>query len=192
MRLKTRFASQPSLRNATVALALLVFGAAPAAPEVVDSNAGGFTVRVSVNVRGTPAEAYSAFVDKVAKWWNPAHTFSHDAANLSLQARPAGCFCEQLPGGGGVRHMEVAYVAPGKTILLHGGIGPMLSQAVTGAMEINFIPADQGTKVTLTYAVGGYIAGGVDKWAAPSNAMLFDQIARFKSFVESGDSAKPR
>ena len=48
------------------------------------------------------------------------------AANLSLDAAPGGCFCERLPNGGGVEHMRVTYVEPGKRIVLTGSLGPLL------------------------------------------------------------------
>src|SRR4051812_42354804 len=83
--------------------------------EVVDSSAAGFTIRHSLVIKGSPQDVYKKFF-QVAEWWNSAHTFSSDAKNLTMAERAGGCFCEKLADGGGVKHMEVAYVAPGKSI----------------------------------------------------------------------------
>ena len=48
-----------------------------------------------------------------------------DAKNLSIDARPGGCFCEKLPNGGGVEHARVVYVAPREVLRLSGALGPL-------------------------------------------------------------------
>jgi hypothetical protein len=37
---------------------------------------------------------------------------------------------------GGVRHMQVVYVDPGKTLRMIGGLGPLQSMAATGSMTV--------------------------------------------------------
>ena len=169
----------------------IAFGllAVPAWPEVVDSAAGGFTVRTTLNIKAAPADVYTALVLGVGKWWDAAHTFSHDARNLSIDARPMGCFCEKLPGGGGVRHMEVVYADPGKSLVLSGGLGPLLSQAVAGSMQIHLEAAPEGTKLVVTYAVTGYLPAGMTSWAAPVDSVLNQQFVRLKNYLERGDPA---
>ena len=46
-----------------------------------------------------------------------------------------GCWCEKLPNGGGVRHMQVVNVMPGKMLVMTGGLGPLQSMAATGSMS---------------------------------------------------------
>jgi hypothetical protein len=169
-----------------VALGLL---AAPAWPDVVDSAVGGFTVRTTLNVKAAPADVYSSLISGVSKWWDSAHTFSHDARNLSIDGKPMGCFCEKLPGGGGVRHMEVVYADPGKGLVMSGGLGPLLSQAVAGSMEIHLTAVAEGTKLVVTYAVTGYLPAGMSSWAAPVDSVLNQQFTRLKNFIERGDPA---
>jgi hypothetical protein len=169
-----------------VALGLL---AVPAWPEVVDSAAGGFTVRTTLNIKAAPADVYTSLISGVGKWWDSAHTFSHDARNLSIDAKPMGCFCEKLPGGGGVRHMEVVYTDPGKGLVLTGGLGPLLSHAVAGSMEIHMTAAAEGTKLVVTYAVTGYLPAGMSSWAAPVDSVLNQQFNRLKNYIERGDPA---
>ena len=95
------------------ASALFVFAANAARAEVV---AGGFAVKTTLAIRATPDEVYRKLVRNVGDWWSPGHTFSRDCHNLRIEDNINGCFCEKLLDGGGVRHMDVAFLAPGKTL----------------------------------------------------------------------------
>src|SRR5258708_36324901 len=110
---------------------LLAIIAAPLRGEVIESAATGFLVRHTAAINAPPATVYAALTDGVGGWWDPAHTLSHDARNLSVDAKPGGCFCERLPGGGGVQHMSVVYASPGKLLRLTGAIGPRQEAALT-------------------------------------------------------------
>ena len=153
--------------------------------EVADSSPAGFTVKISFSVKATPAAVYDAVV-KPANWWSSGHTFSGDAHNLSIDAKPMGCFCEKLPNGGGVRHLEVVSVMPGKLLVMTGGLGPLQSQALSGSMSIAIAAAGDETKLSMTYAVAGYVPAGTNTWAAPVNGMLSEQFTRLKNYIEHG------
>ena len=87
------------------ALGLLLLCGMPAlsAPEVTPN---GFLVKLEANINASSAKVYDAMVGQVGSWWNPEHTYSHDAKNLSIDPRPEGCFCEKLPNGGGIEHLR--------------------------------------------------------------------------------------
>jgi uncharacterized protein YndB with AHSA1/START domain len=153
--------------------------------EVTDSSPGGFTVKISFTVTAAPGAVYDA-VMKPANWWSSGHTFSGDAHNLSIDAKPMGCFCEKLPNGGGVRHLEVVSVMPGKLLVMTGGLGPLQSQALSGSMSIGIAAAGDETKLSMTYAVAGYVPAGANTWAAPVNGMLSEQFTRLKNYIEHG------
>ena len=82
------------------ALALLLMSA-PVQAEVVSASPNGLEVRHIVDVPMPPDAAYAAF-GKVGSWWSGEHSYSGNAANLSLKLEPGGCWCERLPSGGGV------------------------------------------------------------------------------------------
>ena len=82
--------------------------AVPGGAEVVDSSENGFSVRNVAQVAAHPSRVYNAAVDLVSRWWNPAYSYSKNAANLTLEARPGGCLCERLTNGG-VTHLTVVY-----------------------------------------------------------------------------------
>jgi len=175
--------------HVVLALALAALAPGGASAEVVDSSAGGFTVRIVQQIAAAPAEVFRRFVE-VGGWWSPQHTFSGDARNLSLEAKPGGCFCEKLPEGGGVRHMVVVNVVPGKTLVLSGALGPLQSLAATGTMTVQFAPDGAATRLTLTYSVAGYLPAGMNTWAAPVDGVLAEQIARLRNSIEKGAAAK--
>lgn len=106
------------------ALVLLtgVLPAVRARAAVVEASSGGFLVSSEAMVGASPDDVYAALVEGIGSWWDPEHTFSGDSKNLSLDAKPGGCFCETLPGGGGVRHLEVVYAVGG---YYPGGLQPI-------------------------------------------------------------------
>jgi uncharacterized protein YndB with AHSA1/START domain len=177
------------VRHAAI-LAGLILAPLCANAEVVDSSSNGFTVKVAMTIKAPPADVYKKLVHDVGEWWNSAHTFSGSAKNLSIDDKPMGCFCEKLPGGGGVRHLEVVNAVPGKTLVMTGGLGPMQSIAATGSMRIQLAAAEGGTKFEMVYSVVGYLPAGMQVWAKPSEGMLTEQFTRMQNYIEHGTPAK--
>src|ERR1700690_2421263 len=101
-----------------------------------------------------------------------------------------GCFCEKLARGGAARHMEVVFLAPGKTMVLSGALGPLQALAATGSMTISLSASEDGTKLSVSYAVTGYFPAGMNTWAAPVDGVLREQFTRLKNYVERGDPEK--
>jgi uncharacterized protein YndB with AHSA1/START domain len=166
-------------------LALLSLSALPALAEVVDISENGTTIRQTATINAAPARVYSAFVQP-AQWWNPEHSFSGSAATLTLDAIAGGCFCEVLSGGGSVQHMLVVMAAPDKEIVMRGAMGPLQKLGVDGALTFSVALAGNGTTVTLTYAIGGYVPGGFAEWSKAVDAMLAETVSRVKQYAETG------
>lgn len=153
----------------------------------MDSTPNGFSVKVATLIHAAPEDVYNRLVNNVGDWWSPVHTYSNDSHALSLDARPMGCFCEKMPNGGGVRHAEVIMVMPNKLLVLSGIIGPLQKFATTGTITIAILPIQHDTRVELTYDIGGYVPGGMESWAAIYNRVYTEQLARLKSYVETGN-----
>jgi uncharacterized protein YndB with AHSA1/START domain len=154
--------------------------------EVMSIGPSGFAVKHEVSVKASPGPVYDALTVKVGSWWNPEHTFSKDAKNLSIAAVPGGCFCEKFPDSGGVQHMTVVYAAPGKALRMTGAIGPLQGSGLAGSMTWDLSKSEAGTKLVVTYGIGGYMAGGFEKIAPLVDAVIGEQVGRFKAFVETG------
>ena len=163
-------------------LIVLSMLASPAAAEVVSAGPNGFHVRHSVQMVVPTDKAFSGF-GQVATWWNKDHTYSGDSTNMSLALSPGGCFCERLPNGGGIEHMRVAYIDPGKRVVLTGSLGPLLYEATAGVMDLQFERSGGGSKVTMDYKVGGFANGGAEKLAPLVDGVLGEQFKRYREYV---------
>ena len=169
-------------------LILFLAGCAIAAPSLGANQftPTGFTVRLDVTVQAPPAKVYQALLGQVSEWWDSAHTYSQDSKNLTIDARPGGCFCERLADGGGVEHMRIIFVKPFELVRMAGGLGPLQGSGLAGAMTWKLSPAGTGTKLELLYNVGGSMDGGFDKIAPMVEGMLTGQVQRLKVFAETG------
>jgi hypothetical protein len=155
----------------------------PAAAEVLSVGPNGFEVRESVHVAAAPDKAYAALL-LPARWWSSDHTFSGSAANLQLDARAGGCWCETLPNGGSVEHLRVVYVAPGKVLRLRGALGPFQGLGVEGAMTWSVKNGANGTDITVSYAMGGYAKDGFDGLSKAADQVLGEQIERLRKLID--------
>jgi len=173
------------MRKLVFALALLA--ASPASAEVVSTSSNGFEVRHVVNLVVPPEIAFAAFADLPA-WWDPEHTYSGDSKNLSLELAPGGCFCERIPPGGGVEHMHVAFLDPGKRVILTGALGPLLYEATTGVMDVQVKMNAGGARLTLDYKVAGFANGGAQALAPAVDKVLGEQMKRYRVYA----TARPR
>lgn len=169
------------MRTLSIALALLV--AAPAAAEVTASTETSFTVTQKVTVAAPAAKVWATLIAPSA-WWSGEHSWSGSAANLTLDPRPGGCWCEKLPDGGGVEHMRVVFFQPNKMLRLSGTLGPLQAFPASGVMTMTLTPAADGksTDVKVEYAVAG--APGLGRIAAPVDGVLGQQVARLKAAAE--------
>ena len=172
-------------------VALLMYGGTPArsAPQVMPT---GFLVKLEANINTPATKVYEALIGQIGSWWNPEHTYSHDAKNLSIDPRPGGCFCEKLPSGGGVEHLRVAYIAAPQLVRLAGALGPLQASGLAGSLTWKLIGVAENTHVQLSYSVGGFIDGGFDAIAPAVEGMLSDQLNRLKLFVETGEPTKTK
>ena len=166
---------------------LTLWFAIAAQAEVVKSTDLGFTVSHSVNVPMPPPAAWSALSD-VGRWWDPEHTFSGDARNLTLQPYVGGCLCERWGMYNGVEHLAVINARPPKTLRLRGGLGPLQDLAVTGVMTWTIEAAGGGSRISLVYTVGGYSDQPLPALAPLVDSVLGVQIQRLGRFVSTGNA----
>ncbi len=173
------------MRNAIFAVAAMPFGTAAVA-EVTDSAQNGFT---TVNEVVIAAERDKAWVDAldIGKWWSSGHTISGDASRMSIDAQPLGCFCETLGERAGVVHLTVTSVMPAVLLRMTGGLGPLGLRGVDGNMTWEFDDVEGGTRVRFSYAVGGYMDGGLDRIAGSVDYVIGEALARLKAYVETGN-----
>ncbi len=155
--------------------------------EVRDASAAGFTLVHEAIVDADRATAWRAAIHDVGDWWSDDHTISGDAAKLSIDPRPQGCFCETLGGGAGLVHQTVTFVNPTVMLRLTGGLGPLGLMGVEGNMLWEFFDDPGGTRVRFSYAVGGYHPDGLDTLAPAVDAVIGEALMRLAAFAEGAD-----
>jgi uncharacterized protein YndB with AHSA1/START domain len=178
----------PMKRVLTVFLTASALYGAAAHADVIDAASGGFTLVSEVTIKAPRSEVWRIAVDEVGDWWNGHHTISGDAGNISIDARPLGCFCESLGSHAAVVHLTVTFVNPGVLLRLTGGLGPLGLMGVDGNMPWEFFDEDDATRVRFAYAVGGYYPGGLDTLAAPVDGVMGDALLRLRARAETGNA----
>lgn len=155
--------------------------------DVIAADERGFALHNEVFVSVDRARAYNAFVSDISQWWNPDHTISGQAAQLFLDPRPMGCFCESTGEGSGIVHMIVTLATPPAMLRLTGALGPLGLQGVSGNLTVEFIAQeDSGTRIIAQYTVGGFAPDGLAAQAPAVDAVVDDLLLRFAGWVEVG------
>lgn len=179
--------------GATLALALGFAGlASPAQAKVAEVSDRGFVIRHIVQVPASAEEVWAVLV-KPSEWWDSAHTWSSSAANLSIDPRAGGCFCEILPNTaspkaaprGSVEHMRVIYAERPRALRMSGALGPLQADAASGILTVQLKPGENGpgekgggTQILLEYVVGGYVRTPFEKLAPAVDGVLGEQVRR--------------
>ena len=165
---------------------IILLAAVPGYCGVTSSGPSGFEIRNETVIAAAPDEIYTALTRRVGSWWDADHTYSGDARNMRIDARPGGCFCEKIPGKGAIEHMRVIYVSKDEVLRLSGGLGPLQESGVAGTLTWSLKSAEQGTIIVQEYKVGGYLTGGFSEMAPLVGQVLEVQMQRLKRFVETG------
>ena len=169
------------------AVAVLAF--AGSARAEVKTAAEGRLVLENVVVVEAPADKVYAALGRIGDWWDSEHTYSGKASNMTLKLEPGACFCEAIPGGGGVKHGEVVLAWPGKFLRLEAPLGPLQDMGVATALTYTLEPAGEGkTKVTQSYKASGLDADSL-KGAPLFDRVIGGSLKRFKTYVETDKPA---
>lgn len=155
------------------AAAAAIGAAVPASAEVVPSQTGGFTSSNSAIVAADRAAVWTMLVEPQF-WWT--HNWSGDSANLSLDPRAGGCFCEVIPnpeGGspGSAEHARVVMAMPNSTLRMVGALGPLQSEGLAGTLTVSLADAEEGTEIRWDYVIGGQSRLPLDELAPVVDAV---------------------
>ena len=166
------------LRRIFAVMAVGASMAAPALAEVKAKAPDAIVIQIKGEVALDRDDAWARLLE-IGLWWNGAHTYSGDAANLKLDAMAGGCWCE-LWAGGEVEHGRVAMVMPKSVLRVNTALGPLQDLGVSGALTLTLSDgADGKTAITLDYKVSGSSVSGLDKIAAAVDQVLAEQVAGF-------------
>ena len=163
--------------------AVLLLSAATAAPAlaaVESANADGFVVRHEVVVPGDRAHAFADVIHP-ERWWSDAHTWSGSAANLSLDPRAGGCWCEKWAKGE-AEHGVVIRVLADENLRVRAAFGPLQEMALNGVFDLTLADVEGGgTRIVATFRVNGPASANLDKLAAPVDGVIGEQVERLRA-----------
>ena len=161
------------------ALACPVFG------DLIEADDAGFVSSHEIEIAAPPDRVFEALTDEVAEWWDPAHSYSGDAANFSFDGLSFGgmALVEDLGEGGFVIHLRVVFARVPGTLILTGGLGPLQRLGVAGSMSFDLEATQTGTKLSYRYTVNGRNVGPL---AEPVDRVQLGQLLRLKRYVETG------
>jgi uncharacterized protein YndB with AHSA1/START domain len=172
-----------------VALALLALAPMTSLAEVKSSKPDGFLIEQRIIVKADAQASWAALLQP-SRWWSPGHTWSGSAANLSLEPKAGGCFCERWPEGE-VEHARVVFLRKGQLLRMEGAFGPMQPMAVEGIVEFKLTPGKDGTQIDMSYRVTGGSDSALDQIAAPADGMFTEQMTGLKQLLDTqGEAAR--
>jgi len=171
-----------SLILATLAVAVVT--ASPAAAEIISRSENAFTLRFEGETRLGPDGVADAF-SQVQQWWDPAHSYTGDAANLSLDLVPGGCWCEAMPDGSRFDHGRVEAVALGE-VRLHAPFGPLRTMATRAELVVTYALVDGVVLPSWTFIVEG---PGVGALAEPVDGVIGGGFARWIAHMDARATA---
>ncbi len=155
---------------------LAMLAAGPATAAVQSSSPDAFVIVHSAEVaRGAPAQ-WDALLDW-GGWWPAAHSYSGNAANLEIDAQPAGRL-EETWNGGSVLHGTVVQAITSRLLRLSAAFGPLQAMPVNAILDIELSPTEAGTRLTLTYRVGGPASLQLDRIAPAVDGVLGEAFGR--------------
>ncbi len=175
---------------AILALAATSF-ASPLSAEVIAADNSSFITRAEAVVEADTKAAWLALISP-ARWWSGEHTWSADAANLTLVPQAGGCFCERIPEvedaeritlEGSVEHMRVIQAYPEVALRMNGALGPLQSEPVTGILTIALSEVEDGTKIVFEYNVGGSMRYPVPVISAAVDGVMTLQLTRLSELL---------
>ena len=173
--------------------AFILAFAQPAAAEVTAQAANGFALAHEVVIDAERERVWQVAVGRIGSWWSSDHTISGNAANMHIDARPLGCFCEAIGAQAGVVHLTVTFVNPAVMLRMTGGLGPLGLMGVTGNMIWEFFDAEEGgTRVRFSYAIGGFHPDGLDSIATAVDFVIGEALGRLAAYVETDDPEADR
>lgn len=167
-----------------VAVLLATGTAGLAGAEVVASSSDHYTLRHEANSTMTPGALWERLIQPDT-WWHPNHTWSADAANLSLDAQAGGLWREDWDGGS-VAHGTVLAVTEDKMLRLDAPFGPLQGMGVQVVWTITLTPDEEsgGTLVVFDEVANGSSATALDQIAPAVDSVKQQAIERLVAPAE--------
>ena len=172
------------MKPALSVLLVLLAACGIARAETSAVSATGFVSTHQREVKAPPAVLFAALA-RVNQWWNPQHTQSRQPGHLSLDLAVGGCFCERWEQNS-VQHGLVTYVRQHAMVRMDSSLGPLHALPVKGVLSFTITPKGDNALLDVNYRVGGSADNALERFAAPVDRVLAEQVQRLGNLVEIG------
>ncbi|WP_332657876.1 hypothetical protein [Brevundimonas sp.] len=163
--------------------AVLALCATPASAEVVARTADSFTLRYAEAADIEPDEIPGA-LRGLSRWWEPAHTYTGSAANLSLDLTPGGCWCEKFPDGTDFDHARTVSAGPDRFVF-EAPFGPLRGKTTSARLTVSWQATNDVWTPIWTMAVEG---PGIGAMADTVDSVMSNAYQRWLYFLENAAS----
>jgi len=167
--------------------AMMVSPAPSARADTIAVTPSAFVSSFRDDVKATPDAVWKAVL-QLPRWWSGQHTYSGQAANLSLDVQAGGCWCERASDGLSVQHGTVVMVQPGRAIRVFANLGPLQDLPVHGVLTIATAAQEGKTVLRMTYRVAGDASAALDQLAPAVDQVMGTQFRRLKALAETGQA----
>lgn len=157
-------------------IAASIFGPCAATADVLEASPERYVLRQEATSTMAPDVLWDRLV-KPASWWHPDHTYSGDAANLSLDLQAGGQWREDWADGS-VVHGRVLLVQNGSVLRLDAPFGPLQDIAVTVVWTITIAPDGDGSRVVFDEIANGTAGANLDALAPAVDFVKTEAIRR--------------
>jgi len=145
-------------------------------------NSRGFVSKKRISISASPEMVWRGLTKDISHWWDPAHTYTGDAANMLMQTKVGGCLCEVLEKKKKpFEHLRVIVVRKNSELRLRGGLGPLREIGAAGTMNFRLVPYADMTRLDYKYAVSG---AGSKELADAVDKVMLGQLDRLKKYLE--------
>lgn len=165
------------LKSALFALPIAFALPFAAQAEVVTATKDHFTLKLEAESDLSPEDVWTRLIVP-ADWWQGDHSYSGDAANLSLDPVAGGVWREDWDGGS-VWHGTVLQAKPNKVLSLSAPFGPLQGLAVQSVWTITLTPNETGgTHIRFDHVTNGTEASNLDELAPAVDFVKSEALKR--------------
>lgn len=154
----------------------LLTAAGAARAEIIESSPRHYVLRHEAASSRSPEALWQRLIEP-ASWWHPDHTYSGDAANLSLDLRAGGLWLEEWAGGS-VAHGEVLLVQKGEVLRMAAPFGPLQGAGAYTVWTITITAADGGSVVVFDEISTGPASANLAELAGAVDYVKTEAISR--------------
>ena len=170
-----------------LAVVVVTCGVGTATADTSQISPSGFVVNFRDEVAVPPQDMWRA-IAQLPRWWSGQHSYSGNAANMSIDLQAGGCWCERWGDGQSTQHGQVVLVQPGRVLRLNASLGPLQELAVNAVLTIVTSTQDGKHFLRLSYRVSGSAEASLDKLAAAVDGVMAVQFKRLKALAEKGSA----